>query len=231
MRIFDIGFGATLMGLCAVVGCGSTSASPGADASADGGNSAARDGEAIAEEGGAGQDAEAGLDGSTAGDASCHLECPATPPQAGEACATAPATCEYPRDAGAGCVSAFDCISGEFQSSVDCQAAPSAGCPASLEQVPLGQTCATASGACAYPWNVCDCLGPPANDGGAGTWQCFPVPSTCPSLPPFLGTSCAPTTAVCAYGRNMCAARDLGFFECPCGAWQAIPPPPCVPPG
>ncbi len=196
------------------------------------------------------------FDGAFVDASSCHVECPAIQPEGGTACASVlnliALVCQYPSEAGAGCVNTSQCapspgqvpplgatgtyyLSGQFENFYDtCQSGagvPPAACPPTLDEVPVGQACAsgTANVQCAYPWSVCDCSGAPADSGGNSTWYCLTVDSTCPPLPPLLGTACT-ATASCAYGRNQCVDREFGFYACRCGAWLELPVPPCAPP-
>jgi hypothetical protein len=149
--------------------------------------------------------------------------CPESAPDAGSACSTEGAYCEY-GDAwwDVSCDTVVECTGGAWQTAAvseeTCFPAPGANpgsCPASPSTIPDGAPCRVPGLACYYGLGaVCACSipgGPGESDGGS-EWSCGPDPG-CPSSRPRLGAPCT--------GNQICEYDDAsGFAEvCQGGTW------------
>ncbi|MCB9595139.1 MAG: hypothetical protein H6719_20645 [Sandaracinaceae bacterium] len=142
--------------------------------------------------------------------------CPATRPDASDACTEEGRVCEYGVRT---CLSVAECVSGAWQVAIPrCPPPPTGGCPATREAA-SGTACAGDEGAscvyddgllctctsCPVPYPICMVVDPPV-------WACeAPNPDMdCPVAQPLLGTECSMEAQTCDYGceegeRRVCS--------------------------
>jgi hypothetical protein len=172
------------------------------------------------------------------------LSCPSTQPTDGSNCSNLNLACEYSTNTQNLCTTLATCQDAlDFNDpgknvwsvaapAASCMTSNPAACPATVDDVPIGQTCTPTGQSCVYPEGKCTCV--PCDPTGVA-WECRKfgdgLETGCPTMRPLIGSKCTTPNLSCSYDSS-CNVSFGPNIVCTNSTWQPTnaAPAPCAAP-